>query len=540
VAVMFFGKICPPAGPWPMPPWCGDSTASDYPASIQDIIQNGDCPPAGPWPNPPWCEDPENLAQIGEDTVVTFWVTVPYDLSFNSIAISIDNNDPVPMEAVGEVSYSATITLPGQQVVQYTYLLDGTPVDHVYSTEVTKKDQTIYDPILESETANPNVIVYVDDTWGRNYNMTWTEDTRKNIDSTFSRLADLGVKEIMVNDFYMAVYNSGGPTIDNLDYHIEGEVFENDQRDEVMTQEDLDTLAAAAHKYDMKIIWRSSYHMVNIGDYINNADIFGSLEEDLKGMSDPKTEAWVQDFLGKWQGVLVEKAAMLEKAGFDSMVITPGYHTPDYKPYDSLASDLQKETIGEIRQVYHGQVGAYINIGDLENIDTLGNQWTSDFGYYQDLDFTLLFVGDVGRQGEKYVPADLSVDSMKTSYDLFLDDLAVWSQKAGVQPIVGFYCHSIKDGFYNGGWQAPGVNPQTATSLLTSDWQHQADCVEALFQAIQGRTEIGGIYYHGFHWDDKMDPETAVWPISLDPSFRAKPGEAVFQKWMLSDWASTP
>ncbi|MHC1782261.1 MAG: hypothetical protein AB9891_05775 [Anaerolineaceae bacterium] len=28
VAVMFFAKICPPQGPWPMPPWCGEGSQS--------------------------------------------------------------------------------------------------------------------------------------------------------------------------------------------------------------------------------------------------------------------------------------------------------------------------------------------------------------------------------------------------------------------------------------------------------------------------------------------------------------------------------
>ena len=40
--------ICPPPGPWPTPPWCGDGSGK----------QNTDlpCPPPGPWGAPPWCD----------------------------------------------------------------------------------------------------------------------------------------------------------------------------------------------------------------------------------------------------------------------------------------------------------------------------------------------------------------------------------------------------------------------------------------------------------------------------------------------------
>ena len=43
----YVANVCPPAGPWPMPPWCAVAIAPDHNRLI--------CPPPGPWPQPPWC-----------------------------------------------------------------------------------------------------------------------------------------------------------------------------------------------------------------------------------------------------------------------------------------------------------------------------------------------------------------------------------------------------------------------------------------------------------------------------------------------------
>jgi len=44
----YVANVCPPAGPWPMPPWCGVTIPPEHNRFI--------CPPPGPWPQPPWCE----------------------------------------------------------------------------------------------------------------------------------------------------------------------------------------------------------------------------------------------------------------------------------------------------------------------------------------------------------------------------------------------------------------------------------------------------------------------------------------------------
>ena len=45
--LMYILNLCPPNGPWPLPPWCGVKIPADYNRLI--------CPPPGNWPLPPWC-----------------------------------------------------------------------------------------------------------------------------------------------------------------------------------------------------------------------------------------------------------------------------------------------------------------------------------------------------------------------------------------------------------------------------------------------------------------------------------------------------
>lgn len=44
----YVANVCPPAGPWPVPPWCGAAVPPEHNRFI--------CPPPGPWPQPPWCK----------------------------------------------------------------------------------------------------------------------------------------------------------------------------------------------------------------------------------------------------------------------------------------------------------------------------------------------------------------------------------------------------------------------------------------------------------------------------------------------------
>ena len=487
---------------------------------------------------PPWCENPETLAKEGEDTNVSFWVTVPYTMQVDSMALSINGQDALAMEKVGELSYAVETTLPGQASVDYTYVINDTPLDTHYNIQITKKEQSIYDSTPFKPEYEPIKAVFMMDTWGRNYNFTWGEDTSKNIESSFERVAALGAQEVYVADFYRAVYNSGSFELDNLDYQIEADIFENDQRDQAMTAEELQRLADAAHAQGLKIAWSSNFTFVNFGDYIGK-DIIALDTQDKAKVHAPKSEEWVVDFLTKWRALMLDRAAAIEAAGFDIMIISPGYHDPSYTPYDSIADDMWIETIHEVRKVFSGEIGYVIN-GHHNWINAYEQQeWLDDHDFYNELDIPMTWLLDFSSDWiSDYKPASNSFEDLRASMDLYMDDLEKGAGQLGQNPSIIFGCASMPDSFLLGNSDAQGIDMQEAivqlkNGTIAPDYQYQADCYEAMLQASADRQVIERIILKGYWWDDAMDPDTAMYSISISETIRNKAAEAVVQKWWL-------
>jgi hypothetical protein len=538
VAGMYFTGICPPAGPWPLPPWCSSDPETEAPASIQEILENGECPPVGPWPMPPWCENPETLAGEGENITVTFWVTISHTMQVDDVTLSITGQEPVTMEKTGPLSYQTQVSLPGQSSVDYTYLLDNAELETRYNAQITQKRQAIYDAVPFNAGYQPVKAVFMMDTWGRNYNFTWGEDTGKNIESSFERVAALGAQEVYVADFYRAVYDSGSFELDNLDYHIEEDIFENDQRDQAMTTEELQQLAEAAHAQGLKIAWSSNFTFVNFGDYIGK-DIITLDTQDKAKVRAPKSEEWVVDFLSKWRALMLDRAAAIEAAGFDIMIISPGYHDPTYAPHDAIADEMWIETIHEIRKVFSGEIG-YIVEGHTNWISANDQtSWLSDHDFYNELDIQMMYMLDFSQEWiSEYKPADNSFEDLRTAMDRYMDDIENGAEKLEQRPSILFGCYSMTDSFTLGGYETRGIDIQEAIvhlrdGTLVPDYQYQAECYEAMLQASADRQVIERVILKGYWWDDAMDPDTAMFAISISETIRNKAAEAVVRKWWL-------
>ena len=84
------------------------------------------------------------------------------------------------------------------------------------------------------------------DTRGRNYNMSMFEDTRKNIETSFDRVKELGAQEVYVNDFHRAIFDKGSDYT-TTNYKIADETFWNDMRDQSISEKELKKLSDAAH-----------------------------------------------------------------------------------------------------------------------------------------------------------------------------------------------------------------------------------------------------------------------------------------------------
>lgn len=135
---------------------------------------------------------------------------------------------------------------------------------------------------------------------------------------------------------------------------------------------------------------------------------------------------------------------------------------------------------------------------------------------------------------KKYkLSADPTLPEIKNKLNVYLDDLENKASKQGIKLslIVGF--PSYKKSIVKGYAEVYDLFNQD-TKNAVSDWQYQADLYETFFEAAENRKQINKIIVAGYWWDDAMDPDNTKVRISIHPSIRNKPAEAVFKKWAYS------
>ncbi|MFH1286988.1 MAG: hypothetical protein ABII02_04545 [Candidatus Magasanikbacteria bacterium] len=386
--------------------------------------------------------------------------------------------------------------------------------------------QPVYE--LEVETAYLEHIpaVNMSDTWGRNYNFAMLENTRKNIDSSFDRVQQLGAKEVYVHDFHRAVYDEE-QNFKSLSYEIVDEIFSNDFRDESMTQKDLSALAKEAHKRNLKIGVKHNIAFVDIGKYIGLGDIEESVTADFEAFNKNHTKEWTEDYFNKWQARLLERAKMYEKAGIDIMSITPNWMGPRFPGEEALADTKRRELIAALREVFSGQI--HLTIDDYGFIDgkNADEDW-SKYTYFKDADIVEF---DIYKLRDSFaVQKNPSIAQMRSGFSRYFDAIENKANKFGIKISVFFGPFSYPNAINDGIIEYHDIKKDSLASV-EPDWQHQADAYQAFFEAMQGRDMFDRFIIAGYWWDDAMDPDVKV-RISLSPSVRNKPAEEVIKQWL--------
>lgn len=357
------------------------------------------------------------------------------------------------------------------------------------------------------------------DTWGRNYNFSMVENTRDNIESSFSRLEKIGAKEVVVNDFYRAVYADKQYDLNDTNYKIDREVFLNDFRDESMTDEDLSLLSKTAKKHGLKIIWRTSFHFWDIGKYIKiGVNINDEVKKDFASFNQPKNKEWVIDFLDKYQKLMVDRAKKLNEYGFDSMILTPGYMTPNFQPHEDIANEKWKEIYKEVKKEFKGNVGYLVSdYAFVEGVNDI--KWQNNNNYWRDMDEVWLAFYELPN---KY-------KNTNGAFDKYLIDLKNGINQNDKNISLIFRVNSYDNSINNGLVELLDIN-NPVVKALNANQQYQSEYVTKFFNWAKDNEKINKIFVTGYWWDDKMDPEVKV-PISKSGSIRNKDAEKEFLRW---------
>lgn len=488
------------------------------------------CPPQGPWPMPPWCE---KIVRAGKDTTVTFWLTLPYDLEVEKVELQLERQKPREMKRVGELSYELEIDTKTREKINYTYLLDDQITDD-YQIEIERMDQKVNDYVnnVGDYIFEPNLpedqiySAFMMDTWGANYNFNMFENTRKHINSAFTRVAETGATEVIVTDMAQTYFNNKDNDYvhNSTDYEIRGAIFGDDMRDEAMTDDDIEKLGKAAKEKGLVLAAEVGVSFRNIGKYFKTLDVKGGEAEFWNEFGKAKTEEWINDFFDKWQAYLIARAGKMVKAGFDTVYVTPRAYVNFY-PYESLANTRWKTLISEVQKTG-------IRVGAFLNTNWLYNDWQEDwskYDYYTLADKILYHIDSID---ERYNPTSgMSILQMKNKFELYLKDVKTKAKNSGIEVGVIFAAPSYKDAILEGYLEFNDILDEYMMNKEI-DWQHQADAYEAFFQAAEGEDWIKEIDTFGYWWDDAMDPKTANNRISITQTTRNKPAEAVFKKWV--------
>jgi hypothetical protein len=479
-------------------------------------------------------------AKKGQSAKVTFWVTIPYNASADKLLLSIEGKDPIEMEKINSISFKKLVNATTGEKLKYKYLRNS---DKSFSDQKELKlkalDKKVYDyvnswsdlPTTEHIGKDISPLIIFEDTWTINYNMNLFEDTRRNLDSAFARIASIGGKEVMVFSFIDFI----GDNKESITLQETPSPYKQ-WRDAAIKPSEMKDIAKVAKKYGLKPI--IAY---NVGaDYTKytNVSLLGRFTGgqagsgsggnkaeqqagDDFGRDEPKTKEWLDSEFSQLQNILVQWATSAEEAGIYAIDITPEYRMPTASPFYDYADAKYSEIIKAMRNVYHGKI--YVT-----NFNNYGGlRLTPRPKYINDADALILHLPllDV-REGA-------SIAEMRASWVKILDeieaDFADYKKPIYLAENVGSYT-----GANNGrGGMEWGDFTEVAQAGYKRDWQGQADAIEALFQAFAGRTKFAGIG-HGakFAWDDLMAPDYASPRNDLTSNIRNKPAEAVWKKWV--------
>jgi hypothetical protein len=385
-----------------------------------------------------------------------------------------------------------------------------------------------YETEYEAETLSQIKGVQMSDTWGRNYNFMMEGVTWNNIENSFERLEGLGIEEIYVHDMHQVEYE-GNQNFKSTDYKIVGGTFWDDLRDEEISQKHLDDLAKEAHKRDMKIAYANNLSFVNIGKYVKSDNIADEVGKDTFEFNEVHTEEWVTYFFQEWEKRMLLKASQLNKAGFDIMSVTPTWMGPTFRQNEELANELWISLIKTIKEHFNGDVHVIIPFNgfayeeptnpDIEN--------TKFYDYYKEADIVQI---NIFGLHEKYHAKDVTIEEMKKAYDSFLNEVEERAKEKEVKFSIKFSAFSFEEAInFNEFIEFHDIRDPKVLSI-NPDYNHQADQYQAFFQSIKGREHIERVIVGGYWWDDAMDPDVKV-RISLSPSPRNKPAEAIIRKW---------
>ncbi|MFA6364874.1 MAG: hypothetical protein WCW78_00530 [Candidatus Paceibacterota bacterium] len=472
--------------------------------------------------------------KMGTPTVVQFWVGIPESTSPSDIVYFVpEGKSQLAMKKVGDTSYEVDIPAMIGEEFSYRYRRDEQEsFSDIKNIKIGILGEDVFDAVsawsddkkISRIATSTRIIVNTMDTWTINYNFNFFEDTRNNIESTMVRAKALGANELGVFSFIEVLGNKDSFTLQGVDTPFKY------MRDAAISAGDMKKLAKLGKEYGLDIVIHynteadyTKYFNVKdfriIGAGVGGAAAHGRAAKEL-GIDEPKSKEWIDMWFDGLEPVLLMWAKNAEVAGIYGIDITPQYMVPKFAPQEAYADTRYKEIIGEMRKVYKGKIVAS-SFGWFGGI-TDRNKAT----YINDVDALYvplppLKVREGASLAEMRAIYTKNVIALQSEFNAYPKGInliiAQASYKGAINGVPSFEYNDFAEARAKG---------------HVADWQAQADSYDAALSVLSRSTFFKGIGTSGYWFDDFMDPNYADPLISMHPSIRNKPAEAVWKKWV--------
>ncbi len=523
VGVMFFTDLCPPQGPWLMPPWCSAEDGSSL--SIPSL--------------------PEGLPQLPEELIQ----------GINQNPYPAENTwgyvPPTPTLAVGSpVKIVFEVALPRHEEETFVNL-DGeaypltTENGFYFVSEpirATAGDSLTYyfssgNLLTETQTTTPNSDFVVRD------GLNWLSDEKLSKPDFIKGfgMMDFGgfnISELRggrLPSILASMQSNGGEWFifdyywSYTDYTLPEMVDESQYPDmQYPTEADLENMADIVHGQDMKFALLASlewsaipgnpchqYHgdADKLADCSNQYWLEGQayekemLERLTQNPEDAEAAAYRDEWFAQYQNYLLFLAQVAEKNQIDMLVL--GKQTVFAK--SPIHEQYWRDLIAAVREVYHGKLAL---IYECYNDSCLTTQpWVDD------VDVAVLFYWFRISEADDPSPEILRAEMTRISDSV----IGPFFQKYNL-PIVVLTPFMSRDHPARQDW----VEPASSAPEVGQDMQGQAELYELLFETsineawFQGVMPYGYWFFDGFHKDFAFDRSYNV---------RNKPASVILRSW---------
>jgi hypothetical protein len=480
VAAMFFAKICPPQGPWPMPPWCGEDSRTFSipvpPMPPQDIPSIEEISEIPTLPKIALTEAPE--LEIEKAVVIPTRVDeIPYPEFYNN---------PTFTKAVVKDPYcalvQAQVAYPAEYLGSYEFpAVNGAPLPETVTRSIGIKDVWIAEPNLNN---CPFIIPY--------------EKMRQSLDSTLERVKALGGEEI---------------TFSNYIHFIEFEkpLLQSPSQ-------------AAIPEADLRYIAGKAEEMgLGMTLYLNLAPGNVKTSWEIPG------DEWLAELINQWEVFVVDQARLAEETGIDAMMINHFDYQPGIGGFEGVYQSEMLELLGKVHSVYSGRVLLMIEPAMGADLNKLSDLLNAVDGFIYTPYTNIL---------ENAPDKTVSVQNLKVLYAGNLKEVGREFGRYQKPFLLRVLVQSEKE-FLEKGWNEDMFcierdGDPCYQKNLTVDFSLQAVAMEAMLEAVSQVERdqvmaIENIDIYGYWFTDVILPDFSQ--PQMAHSIRNKPAESVVYAW---------